>query len=673
MAGCVKVPLRPGSDGDATHRPKDPARKESSPALYLEKIGQLWMKARGEARPGIEYELERLPAGYAVYERARPTKPSHVDKWLYGHPEHKTFDSPNRFFKHFQHLMENNGSNIGCPCDVCNSAERRRPSLGSVSASSTSTSSRASKVPKSLDGFRFEAANKAKANEPQASDAGLNSRRVDEEGTPDVYRNLIDKLKVNGTLDELITEPLSPDWRAQQEILPTTLKRLKNNPQWLPRHGEIVLYVKDIPTGFEICWTPSGEVMLYNPMTKAYDGHPMWEAGFVAQTPIEASKLEDLITETEKEMNVSYSGIRVEQIPNVNGFDRSLSKRAYYVPIHRVRPFAFWKEFLNNVPASHWHHTVTNALTLTATLSLMGSYRFRGTWPSAQIYAHGIYVGPELFSVGDTVRLLPRAGDPTCTQVMIITSIRLKLASLDLASDNDWDEGRPYNLSISVYGRAYTSDSSRSDKQWITPDYQDNFTPVLRSYGEWYPLHSSTQEMTVPFTRLFSRFYEAPAMSLWFPHIQCPTIDLGRVGAQEARAYAQANDHRINNDPIGANWYWADTRVQALGLQTVSGSDVGKYNEERDLKHWREMIKALNKFDAIAKENAMKHINPDSDTKMINTTDEEHEGNRRAHGSPSEEEVARLNLEAEILRSTKIIDDTHKRKRQRGEVRIIID
>ncbi|KAK3080287.1 hypothetical protein LTS18_002638 [Coniosporium uncinatum] len=119
-APTLTVSINPGSDGDSSHRPQNAAyRAKIPPNLYLEKIGTQWMQWRDEAKPGVRYYLDRLPDGYMLFEKPRPSNEKVVDKHLFGHPNHKHFDSPNRFFPHFLHLMNSNGSNIGCPCTVC--------------------------------------------------------------------------------------------------------------------------------------------------------------------------------------------------------------------------------------------------------------------------------------------------------------------------------------------------------------------------------------------------------------------------------------------------------------------------------------------------------------------------------------------------------------------------
>lgn len=131
----VVVPINSGSDGDSSHRPTvathwliDP------PTIYLEKLAALWMTSRGETVPGETYILDKLPDGYALYGKPRPGNPKLVDKWLFGHPSKRYFDSPNRFFPHFLHLMDNDGDSFGCPCTVCAAVGGKIPIMGSKGA-----------------------------------------------------------------------------------------------------------------------------------------------------------------------------------------------------------------------------------------------------------------------------------------------------------------------------------------------------------------------------------------------------------------------------------------------------------------------------------------------------------------------------------------------------------
>ncbi|KAF2112163.1 hypothetical protein BDV96DRAFT_602611 [Lophiotrema nucula] len=599
-AGTVVVPLRPGSDGDASHSPPNPNFSQiNPPTLYLDKIGTMWMQRRGEARPGVAYTLEALPAGYTLWERLR--KKDRSDKYLYGHPNHKKFDSPNRFYPHFEHMMDNGGSTFGCPCTVCNAQGSIIPSMG-VKKSRHFTTSNTNSGCNTLQTMP-----KKKAG-PNLTGVGANTRRVDADGNPDIYRNLIDKLRKHETVDEEINEPLSLDWRAEQDHLPKRLEDLKK-PQWLAREGDIVLYVRDLPGHLVMYYTESKKFLLFDPKTKTFHGSPIWEAGHVTQPPVESTDIADLVLEEGKEMSVSYSGVRIEPLPNPNSSDKSLSKRHVYLPLHHTRPFVFFKDFLHQVREAERHPTIENALTVMSTVSLWGKYRFRGSWPDAWIYCHGIFIGSEMIGVGDVVRLLPKGDSGSSdevTDVLVIKTIRLKLTNLDKASDNDYDEGRPYNSHIFLFGSAYTKDESRSDPDWSSESQNEDIPTIMKKWDTWYPLHPPNKEMQCSFTRVLGRLHEAEAMMLWFPRfypgtkdIRPPNLTQGHEGLKDAREYASKHDQRIVN-AFGSTWYWAESRSEALDVQTMNGLEVAKYNHERDPQIWRKEIKGMDDTSIIS-------------------------------------------------------------------------
>ncbi|KAJ8110631.1 hypothetical protein OPT61_g6570 [Boeremia exigua] len=627
----VVVHLRPGTDGDATHTPKPGSHEQlDPPVLYLEKLADQWMQARGEAQSGVKYILENLPAGYTLWQRPRPKDSKTLDKYLYGHPSGKFFDSPNRFFPHFQYLMDN-GDKIGCPCTVCSgssgvlpksisSSTRGRSS--SVSSSSTSSRGLSSNRPNSVSTFppRAHAAQEIRSyanvpglmsitpqtaapaqsvsaqykGRPKMVSVGMDTSRVDEEGTPDIYRNLINKLRRHAKIDEKIEERLSMDWRTEQEILPGLFEKIKENQQWVPRTGDIVLYVRELAEDVHIIRHPiTADYRMYNERTKLWLDHPVWEAGLVGQTPTEPVTIEDICDNGNKESNVTYSGMRVEPISDVNSSDKSISKRHKYVPIRHTRPFVLWKQLLHRIPESRWHPTIFNTQAITSVMSLAGKHRFKGTWPEASVYCQCVYIGHEMLTVGDAVRLLPNAshGQTTSTDILIIKSIRLKWSDLDKASENDWDDGKPYNSSIWVYGTAYTSDPARMNKEWLS----DAHPPAAADdYGEWYPLHPPSKELSIPYSRILGRLYERDAMALWLgtKHNDVPLLDAGREGLVESRTYSRQHDGRIARSPE-ANWYWGDSRAEALGMHTVNGLDISTRDQLRDPKDWRRKIKIM--------------------------------------------------------------------------------
>ncbi|PSN67090.1 hypothetical protein BS50DRAFT_610358 [Corynespora cassiicola Philippines] len=628
MARVVVVPLRGGSDGDPTHVPKGQGHTiVDPPTIYLEKIAKLWMEDRGEAQPDINYILEKLPQGYVLYQKQRGKGPKAADKWLYGHPSHRYFDSPNRFFPHFKYMMENSGDTMGCPCTVCNAKKGIIPNIGaSRRSSTTSISRRASpavdpvKPPSNISAMGSTKPSKGTVGRPKINHppAGLDTSRVDEEGTPDVYRNLIEKTRRQISIDEPITEPLSLDWRAEQAILPGLLAKYEQEQQFIPRSGDIVLFVRELLTNVDIrLEETSGSYRIYNRERKTFGVFPLWEAGIIGQPPAETVVMDDVVEETNKELNVTWSGVRVEPIPHPNEDDKSLSMRHRYVPLRQVRPFLLWKQYMHGIPEDEWHQTIKNALALMSTISLVGKYRFRGTWPEAFIYCHGMFIGSEMIAVGDTVRLLPKTGFTTSTDIMVIKTIRLKHSNLDLASSNDYDDGRPYNSAVYVYGAAFTTDEARAEKGYPA----SSSICTLEGYGPFYPLHAPGKEMAVPYARLLSRVYEAPAMKLWLGE-SVVDLDTGREGVVEAREYAREHDHRIAEE-MDATWYWADSRSEALDLHTVNGLEVSKYDSMRDTRELRQASKILERQAAEGRKRTRSAVDLSSDEEQDDEAEED--------------------------------------------------
>ncbi|OCK75072.1 hypothetical protein K432DRAFT_409333 [Lepidopterella palustris CBS 459.81] len=594
----VIVPIRPGSDGDATHRPDSSTYTLVDPPMqYLEKIGQLWMESRNEAHPGVRYVLDRLPTGYALYQKPRTNDPKHIDRWLYGHPTHKYFDSTIRFFPHFKHLMDH-GDGTGCLCTVC-----QTKGGGSIPRMLTNVD------PKPKPSFQSEQITQffpvpKQRGRPKSVGPAVDIGRVDDEGTPDVYRNLIDKLRRVGSLDQEIEETMSLDWRAERKLITKSLAKISEQPAWVPRIAEIVLFVKRLAENEEICRNgQSGEYRIYNDQTKEFTRFPRWEAGVVSQPAAEAVTMKDLVLETRKEFDVNYSGFRIEPLPKPNCDDKALSKQYKYVPLHFTRPFVFWREFLKGVPEDEWHPTIKHAFTAMSSFSLLEKYRFKGIWPSASIWCKGIYIGSELIVVGDVVRLMPQSDNSACTDVLQVSYIKLQLSNLDKANDNDYDDKHPFNSAVHITGKAWTLDHSRSPSGgWLTankgPD--ESIPTIMKGYNKWYPRHGPEKLIEVPFSRILGRCFEAAAMYLWLPPAKSvndkkslePNLSEGLEGIRYMRTYSSEQDKRIT-DRHGKRWYWGDSRTDALDLETLNGYEVGRYDKTRDPNNWRKLIKVM--------------------------------------------------------------------------------
>ena len=573
------VPINNFSDGDPSHGPKNTAYWMEDPTLYLEKIATLWMKHRGESVAGVRYVLDRLPDGYTLWAKRRTNHEKVIDKWLYGHPNNNWFDSANRFFPHFLQLMDH-GTNIGCPCTVCASKGGKIPPLGANRIPNVPV-----KAPKSRGQPRI--------NELPPS--------LDAEGTPDIYRTLINRLLRDDQIDVPIEERMSLDWRVETGHLREMLDQVPTQPSWIPRLGELVLFVRHIAESSTIQCNRTGELKIFNKDTEDWGDFPLWEAGVITQVAQEGLQIEELVQQSEKDYQVNYAGFRVEPLSDPNSKSKPFSRQYKYVHLHHLRPFTFWAEVLHGAPQEKIHETIRNTKMITSSLTLLGKHRFKGVWPVSDIYCKGLFLGSELVVVGDTVRLVPSLTTARVTDILKVTAIKLRFSNLHHASGDDQSEGHPYNSKIILVGKAYTTDFNRAVPG--TQPIRSSFELIpegIHDYGKWYPLHASGQSFEVPSKRVLSRCYSSRAMHLWFSSSESDATDVvfqstglssGLQGTLEAREFAAKHDKRLSKE--GKTWLWAETRAEALDVHTINGIETAKHDESRDPKRWVRYIKEL--------------------------------------------------------------------------------
>jgi len=402
-------------------------------------------------------------------------------------------------------------------------------------------------------------------------------------------------------LDEPIAEPHSMDWRAERGCLPKMLETVSSQPAYVPRIAEIVLFVRDLDEDQEICYHEEDhDYKIYNTAKRGFEGHPRWEAGVVTQVAAEQVTIDDLVLQGGKANPLNYADFRLEPLPDPNDPNSKNESRRYrYLSLHHTRPFVFYKELHANIPKNRWHTTVKNALMLSATFTLVEKTRFRGVWPNASVFCKAIYLGAELLLVGDVVRLIS-ANDPSrqkVTDILQITDISLDFANLDLASDNDKDE-QHHNMKVKITGKAYTVDHERSSSNNpINFDaVNDKLSDVASIYLNLYPRHGASHSAKFPFSRILGRCYEANAMLLWFPDTDVPDLSIGLSGTVNAREYARTSDKRIVKRGR-QKWFWAETRTEALDLETFNGVSVGAKDNTREPRKW---VKHIDIIDGMA-------------------------------------------------------------------------
>jgi hypothetical protein len=624
------LPIRTGTDGDGRKWPKH--HYERNDEYFKERIAtDKWIHdLPGGPQPGVVYRLDKMPGGYAGFQRQRPDS-KHVDRYVYGHPNGQ-FRSLNEFYPHFKHLMDYGGP-AGCTCKLCvNGGSKAKSGAAKGSGSGRVSDARVSEGSRDRE-QRAEPANLIspfKAGPRPESEQRIPQKRklVDIEGVPDIYETLIEKLKDAGPeehLDEPITERMSPDWRVGNIRSKEQVEELLRLPRYVPRPGELVLFA-DLSQSETITWDENAQTFkCCHASSDTVLTQPKWKAGVVTQTPKERVSDEDLITDEHKERAVNESGFRIQPLSKLGDDHKAFSKQLKYVPLHAIRPFYLWQECLKGVTAQDTHPTIEHAVGVASSFCVIGRFRFRGVWPNATVFARGAYLGPELILLGDTVRLTPRTSNneqrpDAVTDVMVVTAIRLRFVNLNIDDDDMAPElpGLPYQTCLHFSGRVFTLDPTRSfdgvGKVPIDPE-SDVLPAGLPAYGQWY--HYSDPEQTsarteLPYTRILGRCVEHTATKSWFNSAKAPSLSAfqavnakaavkpaeitkGLKGILDARIYSQKNDKRIKSQE-GKSWFWADTRVEQLDLHEVNQRDVGTKNKERTKGHmakWTTSLKAI--------------------------------------------------------------------------------
>ncbi|KEF53211.1 uncharacterized protein A1O9_10659 [Exophiala aquamarina CBS 119918] len=640
------------SDGDKRHWPGKPTYRPSGEERYLIILGNSWAKKDGidKAQPGVQFYIDQLPNGYALFEMDQPGGSGNVYKRLFGHPSGRYYDSIPRFEPHFLWLMsEMQGQ---CDCVLCSKGTPRPP------AQRTRKIPDASLLPSQRRyAIRDAGSESSSRSESAVGRAGGTSTRpqrqikaagapfaTDERGNEDVYKLLVNRLyKARDSrkgIEDDIQEPNHMDWRATHDyggygenVTKIHLTSVELQHSFIPRVGELVLWIPNFLHEHSLMVDENSEYKYYSFSQECFHGHPDWRAGVIAEVPSAKTAngpidFTDIQSLPKKNTSLNTAGFRVETFPDPNDeVDKSASKQYRYVPLRNIRPLSHWHMLLRGIPRDRWHASIKNALTCMTSMSLLEKFWFSGEWPNAHIRCKGIFLGPELIIVGDTVRIRPESsasGAPKrCTDVMIVDQIRLNLLNIDaeytlpdsghLASSYTITlKGRGYTLDIhrSYEIQAQGTDAMRTEIPAAVPlaEVKTVFNSVgAADYGHWYHLHDPTKRYEISHDMVLGRMHEAGAVQLWTGQLQtqealdkklAPKLDFDVYAIEAARRFATQNDMRLEAAPdTEIRWYLGDHRADALDLEIFNGQKIGRYEETRDKatqEQWRNQLKLLN-------------------------------------------------------------------------------
>ena len=656
------VPIKDYTDGEQRHWPPNNDYRPASEERYLIALGAGWIKHRvlnqhRDFNQDVNYYVERLPGNYGVFETSQRGQRGggQMYKRLFGHPSGRFYDSTVKFIPHFIWLMD--GMQGDCECVLCHrrtdNVPVKRRHVFDRSLLAPDRPSLPSRPPRTTAQATSEGSRDSSATGIAPARARRDARNTtgplfqDEEGTEDVFKNFLARLYRDRDsrrgIDKDVTEINSIDWRSEHDygvfstddILPVHLTRIEQQHSFTPRLGELVLWIPDFLDGHHLMLdTKSLQHKFFDFEQKKFHGFPAWRAGVVTAVPSSTVQngpvdFADLLDVPDKKTALNTAGFRIETFPDPNdALDKGLSKQYKYVPLRNIRPLSHWQTVLRGIDEKKLHRSIKSAFTCMTSISLVEKFKATGQWPEASIYCKAMYIGSELITVSDTVRLKSLESPNTCTDVMIVDSIRLNLEGIRDEHVEPTSPSLSSRSSITLVGRAYSLDPANywdgdsqqevdrdlavysQPQQMRLEEVKTLFRPVgSAEYGDWYAMQGPHFKSEVSHEHVLGRLYEADAVRLWTSQLQnkpgkgatpsdsTASMDFDVRGIVSARRYATATDARMpepQNEEV--QWYWADTRAEALAIETFNGYEIGRYHDLRDqatLNRWREQLAIL--------------------------------------------------------------------------------
>lgn len=345
-----------------------------------------------------------------------------------------------------------------------------------------------------------------------------------------------------------------------------------------------------------------------------------WKAGIVTQLPDSSSPIltmDEITTPNEDKsgMALNYSGFRIETMSDPNSIRKDEQLRWYYLPLANIRPFSAYPAFLSSTHRQLWDTSISNAMKCTSTFSLALPTDFVGSWPNAWILHGGIHIGSELIVVGDAIIVAPTEADEEPeVRMMAVTSIALAYKELQTDPPNyklvSGDHCRA--IEVRLHGRLFNigpRSSSSSEEDGMDLDAETGNTEgIPRSISHHPTLRFTPYNPTRPdaihsisLNRTIGRLHEPDALAQYGIADATAALDFAVSGIKEARDYARVNDKRISErrEAWGSSrsdyddgdeeessegrqkqpfyeWFWANDRVEALGVDRWGEFDVGE-------------------------------------------------------------------------------------------------
>ena len=322
-----------------------------------------------------------------------------------------------------------------------------------------------------------------------------------------------------------------------------------------------------------------GELVLFQfPTKKTQDGASDWRAGLVVELPHSSTPtLEELTSFTSANLAINYTGYRVELMSDPNSHNKAEQQQWCYLPETSMRPFQLYPYLIDE---SQPDKSFSGAMKCLTSFSLALPTKFIGQWPDAHILFKGMYFGAELLVVGDFVDLLPTQSPSIENQAttLKIASIVLKFTGLepDPGSNTHVTGDVCEVIEVRLHGRLFS------------PKSEDSMQVDNEGLSHLHALYPEDKVHSLPLSLISGKHIPPDNLAAFdLPDLGATSFTSNTTqaisrGLQEGRKWARQNDDRILklNEDVGgdlnAEWWWANDRVEALGIDRFGENDVGE-------------------------------------------------------------------------------------------------
>jgi Transcription-silencing protein Clr2 len=370
---------------------------------------------------------------------------------------------------------------------------------------------------------------------------------------------------------------LSPDKLHDGVKFGGIVEKYQNQPSFLPRKGELVLFYIDTEPNCELYFEePLQHLKVYSHFSERVLGHPKWKAAVVCNEPVERLGIEDLKCNF---TSSDQSGRDHRRYYEVEVYEDQ--GQIHMMDLSHIRPLGLFHEILSGIEQIHWHKSIINALLKMNTACVVEPLMCFGEWPRVAITFNGAWLGSELFVVGDVVRIkdgIRPAGAEAEEErdcVVRIHQIAWEFC-LDGCSD-PIEEPQVIKVRGEVLSTRYRKGRSRhvNDDMLNAMGFSTSALSSLRGY-DWFEVEptDSSGYTNVAADCILGRLYEGQAMDLF---IGSRRIVGGSSGVEGAREFAgrqtkgqvlpeeYSSTGRYHWDEL--NWLLCKDRLEALQLK----------------------------------------------------------------------------------------------------------